>query len=249
MRTPISWVEKVVGVFVLIVVGVIVAAVALKAKTSDLFGPEKDHVLYAYLDSAHGIQKGSSVVFADTDVGSVTDLQLLTPGECPQGKKEGLAPPPDPAHFVFVEMRVKDEYAKFLFEGVTAQLAKPLLGGTKLQLVTPTLTAEVITRPRIPNPSMIELRTQKGALDDVMANVPELVSSVKRTLAELEVFMGNLREASSSVPALVRNTDDAVGDIDRTVQGIQKLPLLDSRVPDKPVIESEHEAVPRGGQP
>jgi hypothetical protein len=249
MRTPVSWIEKVVGVFVLIVIGVVIAAGALKAKSSGLFGEDEDHVLYAWIDGAHGLSKGSSVVFADTDVGTVSDLQLLGPGEAPKGKKEGLAPQPDPAHFVLVEMRVKGEYSKFLFEGVTASLNKQLVGGAKLELKTPTLTAEVVARPKIPNPSMIDLKAPRSAVDDVMENAPELVASVKRTLAEVEVLMGNLREASSTVPEIARKADDAVGDVDRTIEGVQKLPLLNSRVPPKPRVESEHEAVPRGAQP
>src|SRR5688500_12399803 len=110
MRTPVSWVEKVVGVFVIAVVGIVGAAAFLKAQASGLFGGREAHVLYAYLDGTYGLKEGAPVSFADAEIGAVTDVQLLGPRELPR-EKEDVPPPPDPTRFVFVEMRIQGEYA------------------------------------------------------------------------------------------------------------------------------------------
>src|SRR5262245_30378537 len=76
MRTPITWIEKVTGFFVLLIIALLVAALFVTAQRHNVFGFYEAHEVDLYLKTGYGLKKGSPVVLADVEVGVVNDLYL-----------------------------------------------------------------------------------------------------------------------------------------------------------------------------
>src|SRR5688500_4050426 len=101
MRTPITWVEKVVGVFVLLVVVAVVSALFMAARKQNIFGTTKTHVIHTFLETGAGVKEGTPIKLKGVDVGAVTDMKLVELS-------------PVPGKLIKVDMLIQDDFWRFL---------------------------------------------------------------------------------------------------------------------------------------
>jgi phospholipid/cholesterol/gamma-HCH transport system substrate-binding protein len=353
MRTPITWIEKVTGLFVLLIITLLITALFVTAQKHNVFGWYESHTCVIHLASGSGLKLGSPVKIADVDVGVVNDIHL-----------EHFTL--DPKRKVKVELRIEGDFWPALVtttaRGPVGVVESELLGAAIVVLVPPTLTAaqeaeiQEISRSKIKrkNPYILSngaeiqvtvpptlkdqidavkkdveqlkdeavvtlkdvqrtvenvriltdglvagkgvagrvLRDDKMAQDvaDTVAEIrgpviadiraaienvrkatepvaaatanakettekvnramddlPRILASLERTLADVEATVANVREASGGFPEAVRKTDRALAEANRTIEGVERLPVLRSYMPEAKPVVAEHEALPRGG--
>lgn len=336
MRTPLTWIEKVVGVFVVFILALLVAALFVTARRHNVFQLRQPFEVYTFLEHGYGLKNGAPVKINDVEAGVVTAVTLVTPKER------------DPKFFdrsVRVTIRVDGDFPNFLSANTKARVVREILGGAHVELVSQTRDLvraklergafleselppsiqeqleEVLDRLKgdveavkedviktlkdlqgiianirastdaivaghgiagraIHDPKMAddiaasiagardviaELRSvaanARAASDpvpaatadarelvkDLRARLPEVIGSVERTLADVEVLVRNLKAASSGLPEVVRKADRGLEETNRTIEAAQRTFLIRGNLPERPAPVTEAEALPRGG--
>lgn len=183
MRTPVTWIEKVTGLFVLVVLGLLVAGLFVTAQKHNVFGLYESHVLYAYLKGGYELKKGSPVRFADIEAGVVNDLYPVE-----------LSPYPD--RKVKLELRIEGKFTKFIPEGTKAKIDRQIVGGTRIDLIPPTMTANMPEPPPLPNKAVVEVEVPQSLMEKV-ASLKEDVATIKEevvaTLRTVQKIVDNVK--------------------------------------------------------
>jgi ABC-type transporter Mla subunit MlaD len=92
-----------------------------------------------------------------------------------------------------------------------------------------------------------DLRGTVKKADATLDPLPGILASVRRSLADVEVIVENVRTASGGFPEIARKTDRALAETNRTIEAAQRSFLLRGNLPERPAVRSEAEALPRGG--
>lgn len=230
MRTPITRIEKVTGVFVLLVLGVTVAALFVSAQRHGVFGYSESRVIHVLLEEGYGLKKGSPVMLRNMEVGVVNDLYMLDPS-------------PHPDRPVRVDLRIEGKHWKFVYRGTTARIDRQLIGGTKVELVQPTGTAYALlpplkhgdeVEPEILESVMEKVEVLKRDVQEIKGEVVQTLKNVQKTIENIRIVTDGLatgkgiagrflqdEQMAGEVTAIISDLKVSIADLRATIKTVQ----------------------------
>ena len=140
---------------------------------------EKTYDLQLAASSADGVAPGVPLVFSGIEVGSVTTLDLNDNGG------------------IVIHAELLERNAKWLKQNSTFTLDKPFVGGAKIRIDSPDLSA-----PALPDHSTMLLLTA-----DISKEIPALVERIKAILANVE----HLTRKEGEINATLANVKTVTG--------------------------------------
>ena len=140
---------------------------------------EKTYDLQLAASSADGVAPGVPLVFSGIEVGSVTTLELNDNGG------------------IVIHAELLERNAKWLKQNSTFTLDKPFVGGAKIRIDSPDLSA-----PALPDHSTMLLLTA-----DISKEIPALVERIKAILANVE----HLTRKEGEINATLANVKTVTG--------------------------------------
>jgi phospholipid/cholesterol/gamma-HCH transport system substrate-binding protein len=194
-----------VGLFVSITLLLLVAATGFVLHRKGLFSEEFHFTLVA--DSGQHLSAGMPVLFQGLKVGSVDSLRLT------------------PAGRVEADVSVPEDERRWLRRSTTFTVEKPLLGGARVVVATPDMSAPLLaegsrTRARIQDdinqliqkaqPVVRDLQEIVDHLNAVSARVADPEGDLQQSLGHFERFSGRLADE----PALLTLLTDDPGTAD-----------------------------------
>ena len=186
MRTPLTWIEKVVGLFVVLILALFAAALFYTAQRHRLFQLKRPFEVFANYDKGYGLKVGAPVVINDVDGGVVTDVKLVRAERVQvvneEQKKLGT--------LVRVTIRVEDDFAEFLGYRTKANVVRPPIGSSSIELLSEGPPGSLRLGATIE--SMVE-----ESLFEKLAKVRDDIFAVReqilRTLQDLQKIIENVR--------------------------------------------------------
>ncbi len=224
MRTPITWIEKVTGVFVLIIFGVLCVGLFVTAQKHNVFGFTESHYVTVYLKEGFGLKKGSPVVLSDVDVGVVDDLKLVK-----------VSPHPD--RRVKCDLRIEGDFWPFVERGMKAKIDRQLIGGTRVELMVPTATA--LSRhlpplangdeldPEVPDSVMEKIEALKRDIQEVKGEVVSTLQNVQKTIENVRLITDGLATGKGLAGRFLQDEKmsqdvaSAVGELRSTIEELR----------------------------
>lgn len=183
MRTPISRIERLAGLFVgaaMLLLLAVVVATGWRIDVLDLF--REGYVIYAVADQAHGAVDGSPVKLLGVEMGSVTAVELRDDARYP----------------VRITIRLKPSAEGLVREGMTAVIVEPPLGSGMPPFGTATIELRQgdkggplpkrATLVATGEPSLVQTVMQLGT--DISTLREQLVGTIK----EMGTTFSNLRQ-------------------------------------------------------
>ena len=140
---------------------------------------EKTYDLQLAASSADGVAPGVPLVFSGIEVGSVTTLELNDNGG------------------IVIHAELLERNAKWLKQNSTFTLDKPFVGGAKIRIDSPDLSA-----PALPDHSTMLLLTA-----DISKEIPALVERIKAILVNVE----HLTRKEGEINATLANVKTVTG--------------------------------------
>ena len=140
---------------------------------------EKTYDLQLAASSADGVAPGVPLVFSGIEVGSVTTLELNDNGG------------------IVIHAELLERNAKWLKQNSTFTLDKPFVGGAKIRIDSPDLSA-----PALPDHSTMLLLTA-----DISKEIPALVERIKAILTNVE----HLTRKEGEINATLANVKTVTG--------------------------------------
>ncbi len=190
-------IARLVGLFVLIpIVGLIVIGIFM-AKTEGLFQPR--YRLQAALSNSFGLSPGARVLMAGIPIGRVETIEL---GE--QGS-------------VDVTLELMRAYQGKIREDSEGTIEKSGLVGASEILISVGTPA----KPVIPDGGMLTVE-EPQELAELLKDVPALVETVKRTLAEVEAITKDVRLAAQTGGRALTNVEEASKELPATMASVQR---------------------------
>lgn len=206
-------IARIVGTFVMIpVLGMILLAVFM-AKAEGLFKPH--YRLHTSLSESFGLEPGAAVMMSGIPIGRVEAVTLTEKGD------------------IDVTLDLIRDYQARIREDSVAVVAKsnPLVGSTQvlIDIGDP-------AKPVIPDGGRINAEEPED-VGELLKDVPALVQTVKRSLAEIEAItkdvrvavqtgsraLGNVELASRSLPQTVESVQRSLASVEKTTAGLPEL--------------------------
>jgi phospholipid/cholesterol/gamma-HCH transport system substrate-binding protein len=198
----ITYIDRLVGIIVLAVLAVIVAAIILRYQE---IGPGVRRVnYYTVLNQAHGIVRGADVRLAGIPIGQIESVTL---------RKDGS---------VRVDVAISHEFQEFIVEGCRVRVASTiglgaLIGWTGLHL----LLSEIPEGEILEEGSYIEALQPVGLAEtfsDVELN--KMAENVKTILQNLTEISRAIGESEDAITASLENVAGITQDLRATVNAI-----------------------------
>jgi ABC-type transporter Mla subunit MlaD len=193
VRTPLTWIEKVVGAFVLVIFFILGATLFVTAQRHNVFNLRKPFEIFTFTAEGYGLKNGAPVKILDVEAGVVTDVRLVREAERDQD---------DPAHFarmVRVSMRIDNDQAELLSVSTTAVIERPPIGGSFVTLVT---DPRYLVVGRLPNGAKIDSSVPPSLLEKVATikdDVAKVKDNVVETLQNLQTIIANVKVTTDDI--------------------------------------------------
>jgi ABC-type transporter Mla subunit MlaD len=241
MTTPVTWIEKVTGLFVLLAAAFLGAVVFISARKHNVLGMAQTHVIHGWLRSGNDLKKGSKVMLYDVESGIVDALQIFD--DPPERYRDCR---------VKVTMRIDGEFAPHLFVGTRAVVHKgpEILGGGRITLEIPTHTAEADERVPLPDGATIDVDVPLSFMEKVASlkgDVEQIKVEVVQTLKDLQKSIENVRVITDGLATgkgvagrvlqdegMARDLVDTVGTVKETVAELKET-VKNARAATEPV--------------
>jgi phospholipid/cholesterol/gamma-HCH transport system substrate-binding protein len=190
-------IARIVGIFVMIpVLGMILLAVFM-AKAEGLFKPH--YRLHLGLSESFGLEPGASVVMSGIPIGRVEAVTLTEKGD------------------IDVTLDLVRDYQTRIREDSVAVVAKssPLVGATQVQI-----DIGDPAKPVIPDGGRIKAEEPEDVAE-LLKDVPALLETVKRSLAEVEAITKDVRVAVQTGSRALFNVEQASKGLPQAVESVQ----------------------------
>jgi phospholipid/cholesterol/gamma-HCH transport system substrate-binding protein len=199
----ITYIDRLVGISVLAVLAVIVAAIVLRYQE---IGPGVSRVnYYTILNQAHSIVRGADVRLAGIPIGRIDSVSL---------RKDGS---------VRVDIAISHEYRDFIGEGCRLRVASSfglsaLIGWTGLQLIPSETPGDILEEG-----SLIEalqpLELAETFSDVELNKMAENVKTILQNLSEISQAVG---ESEDAITVTLKNLAGITQDLRGTVNAVSK---------------------------
>ncbi|MFC1862821.1 MlaD family protein [Thermodesulfobacteriota bacterium] len=164
--------ERLVGLFMLVAFGIIIALIISRGKASNLF--EERVSYHAYLKNAQGISTDSAITISGIDVGSVESIDIT------------------PENSIHVGFFVYKKYQDLLRNDSTGSLSKlSLLGNVLLSNTVLTIKAGSPDLPILEDGSVVPFEEPK-TIDTLIAEFTPIIDNVMRTLENLSKVIASI---------------------------------------------------------
>ncbi len=190
-------IARIVGTFVLLPVLAMIVIGIFMAKTEGLFQPR--YRLKAVLSDSFGLSPGARVLMAGIPIGRVEKVGLNEKGS------------------IDLTLELLKEYQTKVREDSEAKIEKSGFVGAPEVLITVGTPAKTM----IPDGGVINVE-EPQELADLLKDVPALVDTVKRTLAEVEAITKDVRLAAQTGGRALANVEEASGELPATVASVQR---------------------------
>ncbi len=186
MTTPLTWIEKVVGVFVTLILALLAAALFVTAQRRQLFEFEKPLVVKTIVDRGYELKPGASVLINEVEAGSVSDVALADDGRV--------------ILTIRVEGRFKQHVGKPAREvgdarGSAVIVDRPPIGSPKIN-ITAAHPEERYSLKSFPDEVYLDATVPPSVLDK-LAGVKDDIGAVKdqviSTLEDVKAIIENVR--------------------------------------------------------
>jgi phospholipid/cholesterol/gamma-HCH transport system substrate-binding protein len=226
-RKQLTWTELRVGVFVL--VGLFIMAAAIFYVTGGgTFGPK--YRLTAYLPEVEGLKVGAPVALSGFEIGTVEAIRLNPK-------------PVDPRHNIEVVMRIDKRYQYSIRSDSIASLVTQGLLGDRYVNVTRGITGQPLPSGAVVQTSEekamqqivergVELEENLGTLTDQvnsivvtlgkLLNDPELYNHVNATVGRADAMIANIQAGQGTIGKLVAS-DELYTKVDTTIGHAQDI--------------------------
>jgi ABC-type transporter Mla subunit MlaD len=239
VRTPLSWMEKVVGLFVVFIGGLFVLALFVTAQRQNVFNLRQPFEVYTFLDEGYELVSGAKVKISNIEAGIVTDVRLVS-------EKER-----DPNHFdrmVRVTIRVEGDNPNFLSYRTIARIKRKPIGGTEVELVSETkdlVVAKLKPKTNIESDVPPDLFEQ---LAGIKTDVEAVKDDVLKTLRDLQGIIANVRATTDAIVGRAIHDPKMADDIAASIAGARevvaelKAVAANARSASEPIPEATAEA-------
>lgn len=192
MRTPLTWIEKTVGLFVVLILALLATALFFTARRHSMFQLRKPFEIFTFLDTGRGLKTGAPVKINEVEAGVVTAVEIV-----PEGKR-------DPKHFdkmVRVTIRVESEYPQFLSRKTRAIVKPPVPAVEPAHIV---LESDPRDRAsgRLDAGAVIDAEVEPSIFEK-LAGIKEDVAAVKddvlKTLRDIQGIIANVKESTDAI--------------------------------------------------
>jgi phospholipid/cholesterol/gamma-HCH transport system substrate-binding protein len=205
-------IARIVGAFVLIpMLGMIVIGIFM-AKTEGLFQPR--YRLYAALTTSFGLEPGARVLMAGIPIGRVQQIGFNDKGS------------------IDLTLELLKQYQDKVREDSEATIEKSGIVGAPEVMISVGNPARAV----IPDGGRITVEEPQD-IAELLKDVPALVDTVKRTLAEVEAItkdvrlaaqtggraLANVEEASKELPATVASVQRSLASVEKTTAGLPEV--------------------------
>ncbi len=197
-RLSSGGIARIVGTFVLLpALGIIVLAVFM-AKTEGLFKPH--YRLHTLLSESFDLEPGASVVISGIPIGRVETITLT------EGSK------------IDVQLDLFQEFQDRIRQDSVAVVAKssPLVGPTQVRI-----KIGDPAKPVIPDGGLITAEEPEDVAE-VLKDVPALVETIKRSLAEVEAVTKDLRGTVQTGGRVLADVETASKELPATMASVQR---------------------------
>jgi len=164
--------ERLVGLFILVALGLLVALIIGRGKASNLF--EERISYHAYLTNAQGISTDSVITISGIEVGNVRSIDIT------------------PENQIHVGFFVYKKYQTLLRQDSTGALSKlSLLGNVLLSNTTLTIRAGSPELPILEDGSVVPFE-EPPTMDSLIAEFMPVLDNVKRTFEDLSEVIASI---------------------------------------------------------
>lgn len=177
-------VELKVGLFIIITTAIIIGFIAFIAEKQGLF--EEGETLILTTDSADGISSGMAVTFSGFKIGEISAMKLEDSGK------------------INLFVKIPSHHYKWINSSSVYILNKPLIGSTKILIITP----DVNEKP-LPKGKKMELLTI-DSIDDIIQKIRPVVEKANEILLNIEKITHTLSDKESF--AAMATGDNSSGD-------------------------------------
>ena len=205
-RKQLTWSELRVGIFVLVGL-VIVAAAILYVTGTGFFGPKYD--LRAYVPEADNLQEGAPVALDGVSIGNIQSIRL-TPH------------PQDRMHGVTLVLRISTKYQPDIRTSSKASLVTEGLLGDRYVNITRGLTGQMIPdNGVVPSEETPDIKqvVERGA--DLMQSLGALTDDVQGVVKKIQTGNGTLGKLMND-PSLYNHLNDTAAKLDAMTTSIQQ---------------------------
>lgn len=194
MTTPLTWMEKVVGLFVLLIVLLLSAALFVTAQRRRIFEFEKPLVVKTIVERGYELKPGAPVLINEVEAGSVSDVALADDGRV--------------ILTIRVEGRFKQHVGKPAREvgdarGSAVIVDRPPIGSPKINIIS-AHPEERFPLEKFPEEVYLDATVPPSVIDK-FAGVTDDIGAVKnqviKTLEDVAAIIENIRATTEPIAA------------------------------------------------
>lgn len=209
MRTPLTWVEKIVGLFIVLTFVVLGAALFISAQRRGVFSAWRSFLVV--LERGHNIKKGSPIFIQDVEAGAVADVTIervktLVDRFGVEKLEKRLPGIKDLHSVVVVTCEIEERFADDVSEATsTCTIDKPLIGPTRIDIAAGEPSDTVPPPPTLRQAKGKELpifnvETPPSILEKLQdVDLEEIQGRVVAALEKIEETIGNVRDATEAM--------------------------------------------------
>lgn len=190
-------IARIVGTFVMLPILAMIVIGIFMAKTEGLF--QARYRLHAVLSDSFGLSPGARVLMAGIPIGRVEKVGLNEQGS------------------IELTLELLKEYQSKVREDSEATIEKSGFVGAPEVLITVGTPAKAM----IPDGGTIDVEEPQD-LAELLKDVPALVDTVKRTLAQVEAIAKDVRLAAQAGGRALANVEEASKELPATVASVQR---------------------------
>lgn len=207
----IQKVELKVGLFLVFTSVVIFSSIGYVAYKKGFFAKIPIYTLAA--KSGEDLTEGMPVVFSGFKIGTVQTLELSDDGS------------------VLIRIKVPEQHTKWLKADSTFIVNKPLLGSSRIVVVTPNLQSPLLSPKQVPEVATV------SDINDTIKKAQPLLDKITKIAGNVEIVTANLKDPEGEVRKILANTERLTNNLS------QKKSLLEMAISDQKSIDALYAAV------
>jgi len=204
-------VEFKVGLFIVVMTLLIGAFIGYVAYKKGVFTKIRTFTLSS--KSGEDLTEGMPVTFSGFTIGRVSNLELSERG------------------IVLIRIKVPDRHARWLRADSRFIISKPLIGASRLMVLTEKLDSPPLTEESLPEVMTV------ADISEMMAKVTSILEKVNQIASSLDSMAKRLSDPQGDVNKILRNAAVV------TAKLSQKNSLIEMAVGDQQSVQSLHEAI------
>ncbi|HOJ52236.1 MAG TPA: MlaD family protein [Syntrophales bacterium] len=189
-------VEWKVGLFIILSLLIIVSALTYLAHKKGMF--ERGHTFTLHSRTGEGLTVGMPLHFSGFKIGKVTDLELSQAG------------------LVVIKVNVPTRHVKWLRKDSRFVLERPILGSTKLTVITENMASPPL------DPGFIPLVTEVNDINETIRKLEPLLVKVSLILDHVEKITGKMAERNSLLEMTISD-EEAVKAVYESLKNVRKM--------------------------